>query len=98
MGRLEVRRSKPSAGSSIELDQENPKAGDYVTFTIEQGGANPMVQLQAGDRVAFGEDIIYDLTQAGDAEFALPDTSTTAIAWLLKKGEPVVGTLFWIAP
>ncbi len=92
----------------IELDQANPSFGDSVTFTVSNPRApRPEVRLVCGPDAAY-----YPPTQAvldqtlpyyggGTREFVLAsDTwrsgSNTCVAWLMRKGAPFVGTLFWV--
>lgn len=90
----------------IELDQANPSFGDSVSFTISNPRApRPEVRLICGRDAAY-----YPSTQAvldqtlpyygdGTREFVLSSAawttgSNTCVAWLMRKGEPLVGTLF----
>lgn len=92
----------------IELDQSNPSFGDSVTFTVSNPRApRPEVRLVCGRDAAY-----YPPTQAvldvtlpyygdGTRAFVLSSESwtgggNTCVAWLMRKGEPFVGTIFWV--
>lgn len=91
-------------GARIVLDQDNPVAGDVVTFTVEAKGATE-IDLVCGDANQVnhwppGTGISTRLPVG--SEFTLPeiagtrDDGYTAVAWLMKKGDPVMGVLFWV--
>ncbi len=92
----------------IELNQSNPSFGDAVSFTVSNPRSpRPEVRLVCGRDAAY-----YPATQSvldktlpyygdGTREFVLGSDawtsgSTTCVAWLMRKGEPSVGTLFWV--
>jgi hypothetical protein len=92
----------------IELNQSNPSFGDSVSFTVSNPrSSKPDVRLVCGRDAAF-----YPATQSvldktlpyygdGPREFVLASEGwtsgpTTCVAWLMRKGEPSVGTLFWV--
>ncbi len=92
----------------IELNQSNPSFGDSVSFTVSNPrSSKPDVRLVCGRDAAY-----YPATQSvldktlpyygdGSRDFVLASEgwtsgSTTCVAWLMRKGEPSVGTLFWV--
>ena len=93
----------------IELDQSNPAYGDSVTFTVSNPrGPRPDVRLVCGPDAAYYNSAtrtVLDKTLSynGDnsTEFVLASDTWTSggnfcVAWLMRKGEPLVGTLFWV--
>lgn len=92
-----------SSGSRIELDQENPAAGDIVTFTVQAKGATD-IDLVCGDAQEVNHwppGTASSIRLPVGSSFELPtnpndDDGYTAVAWLIKKGDAVAGTLFWV--
>ena len=84
----------------IVLDQDAPKNGDTVTFTVTQSGGAKEVRLVLGEGGKVNLypplDPVQDETKAVGSDFVLQHGDCTGVAWLLKRGKPVVGTLFWI--
>lgn len=92
----------------IELDQSNPSFGTSVTFTLSNPrGPRPEVRLVCGRDAAYYPPTraVFDKTLPyygeGTREFVLASDiwtsgSNTCVAWLMRKGEPFVGTLFWV--
>ena len=93
----------------IELDQSNPSFGDSVTFTVSNPRApRPEVRLVCGRDAAYypSKEAVLDKTLPyygeGTREFVLSSDkwtsgSQTCVAWLMRKGEPFVGTIFWVS-
>jgi hypothetical protein len=92
----------------IELNQSNPAFGDSVSFTISNPRApRPEVRLVCGKDAAYypSHQAVLDQTLPyygdGTREFVLSSDawtsgSNTCVAWLMRKGEPSVGVLFWV--
>ncbi len=93
----------------IELDQSNPAYGDTVTFTVSNPrGPRPDVKLVCGADAAYYpatqsvlEKTLSYSTDGRTTPFVLASDSwtsggNTCVAWLMRKGEPLVGTLFWV--
>ena len=92
----------------IELDQSNPSFGESVTFTVSNPRApRPDVRLVCGRDAAYypSQEAVLDTTLAyygeGTRDFVLSSDKwtsgpNTCVAWLMRKGEPSVGTLFWV--
>ena len=93
----------------IALDQSNPAFGDSVTFTVSNPRApRPEVRLVCGRDAAYypAQQAVLDKTLPyygdGSRAFTLSSDewtsgSNTCVAWLMRKGEPFVGTLFWVS-
>ena len=93
----------------IELDQPNPSFGDSVTLTVSNPRApRPEVRLVCGRDAAYypSKEAVLDTTLPyygdGTREFVLSSDkwtsgSQTCVAWLMRKGEPFVGTIFWVS-
>jgi hypothetical protein len=93
----------------IELDQANPSFGDAVTFTVSNPRApRPEVRLVCGRDAAYypPQEAVLDATLPyygdGTRAFVLSSDKwmsgpNTCVAWLMRKGEPFVGTLFWVS-
>lgn len=90
-----------AAGARIELNQSNPVAGDTVTFTVSQASGAKEIRLVCGDARDVNQyppvSSVQDETKPVGSSFVLASGNTTCVAWLLKRGEPLVGTLFWVA-
>ena len=96
----------------IELDQHNPAYGDSVTFTLSNAkGSRADVRLVCGQDAlhSWTSDpaarLVMDQTLPyyGDStrEFLLSSPGWTSggnycVAWLMRKGEALAGTLFWV--
>jgi len=106
-GSSDTRIELATSGSSLEAST-GPSYGDSVSFTVSNARTpRPEVRLVCGRDAAY-----YPPTQAvldktlpyygdGAREFVLAsDTWTsggnTCVAWMMRKGEPAVGTLFWV--
>lgn len=87
----------PRTSPRIVLDQDNPKVGDEVTFTVEAKGADE-IRLVIGARAAYWPPVnmLQDDTGELNDGFVL-GYAGTAVAWLIKNNEAVAGTLFTVA-
>lgn len=96
-----------TSANSLETSA-GPVFGDSVSFTVSNARTSrPEVRLVCGRDAAY-----YPPTQAvldktlpyygeGTREFLLSSDawtsgSNTCVAWMMRKGEPQVGTLFWV--
>ena len=104
--RIELNSSAGAADASGEA--AGPSYGDSVSFTVTNARTpRPEVRLVCGRDAAYypPQQAVLDVTLPyygnGTREFVLAsDTWTsggnTCVAWLMRKGEPAVGTLFWV--
>ena len=96
----------PSSGTAESSG--GPSFGDSVSFTLSNSRTSkPDVRLVCGPDAAY-----YPSTQAvldktlpyygsGTREFVLSSDKwtsgpNTCVAWMMRKGEPQVGVLFWV--
>lgn len=101
--RIELSRSSSSLASST-----GPAYGDSVSFTVSNArSSRPEVRLVCGRDAAYypPAQAVLDKTLPyygdGPREFVLSSDAwtsggNTCVAWLMRKGEPQVGTIFWV--
>ena len=93
----------------IQLDQDSPAYGDTVTFTLSNTrGPRPDVQLVCGSDALYypnSRSLVMNQTLPyygdGTRGFVLSSPNWTGggnfcVAWLMRKGEQMAGTLFWV--
>jgi len=101
--RIELTSSNTSLASSA-----GPSHGDSVSFTVTNARTSrPEVRLVCGRDAAYypPSQAVLDKTLPyygdGPRAFVLSSDAwtsggNTCVAWLMRKGEPEVGTLFWV--
>jgi hypothetical protein len=103
--RIDLAQSTVTAGGSSTA---GPAYGDTVTFTVTNAKTpRPDVRLVCGPDAAYypSQQAVLDKTLPyygdGTREFVLSSDKwtgggNTCVAWLMRKGEPVTGVLFWV--
>jgi hypothetical protein len=97
------------APSNTLADSSGLSVGDHVSFTLSNPRTSkPEVRLVCGKDAAYypARQAVLDETLPyygdGTREFTLSDPDSwssggnTCVAWLMRKGEPEVGVLFWV--
>ena len=95
--------------SATRSADAGPVYGDSVSFTVTNPKTpRPEVRLVCGRDAAYypPQQAVLDKTLPyygdGTREFVLASDAwtsgpNTCVAWLMRKGEPAVGTLFWVS-